>query len=224
MDAQTKNNVLKLRRRGKTYNEITANLGYISKGSLSYWLNNVRLSRVALARIEKKRKTSLVKARQAAVIKLKQKQEDQALDMRNRLSPLANRLADSEISKLALSFLYLGEGAKWKSHRGLQLGSSDPKIVLLYTKLLKKCYGIDKDIFRCYVCYRADQNFNKLKKYWAGILGIPLTSFYKSSPDKRTIGKPTKNKAYKGVCVISCAGTKIQQELELLPNLILEGL
>ncbi len=224
MNEQIKNNALRLRKQGKTYGEIIANLGHISKGSLSYWLSKARLSKAAVARIEKRKKINLERAQQAATETLRQKQENRTLAMRNQLFPLASRLADIKISKIALSFLYLGEGAKWKSHRGLQLGSSDPKIVLLYIKLLKKCYGIDINKFRCYICYRADQNFNKLKKYWAGILGIPLTSFYKSKPDIRTVGKPTKNKDYKGVCVLSCAGTNIQQELELIPNLILEGL
>jgi hypothetical protein len=137
---------------------------------------------------------------------------------------LTEKLKDKDVLKLLLSMLYLGEGSKWKSHHGLVLGSSDPDIIRLYICLLDRCYGISVEKLRCRVSYRADQDIHALQRYWSQVTCIPLSGFYKTIPDPRTIGKPTKNIDYKGVAVISCAGTHIQLELEMIPKTILKGL
>ncbi len=120
--------------------------------------------------------------------------------------------------------LHLGEGAKWKSHRGLMLGSSDPDIIRLYIKLLKICYGKKNTDMRCRISYRADQDINELETYWSKITNISRSNFYKTRPDPRTVGKPTKNKDYKGVCVITSSGTDIQLELESIAKIILKNI
>ena len=85
---------------------------------------------------------------------------------------------------------------------------------MLYIELLKTCYGIERDKLHCRVQYRADQVIDKLEHFWSKKTGIPRKNFYKTKPDPRTVGKTTKNFGYKGVCVVSCGGTKIQLELE----------
>ena len=134
------------------------------------------------------------------------------------------KVVDRDVQKIMLAMLYLGEGSKWRSHSGLMLGSSDPSIIKLYVGLLGVCYGIEVDRLKCRVSYRADQDIRALEHYWAKIIGIPLKNFYKTKPDPRTIGKPTKRSDYKGVCVVHCGNTKIQHELEMIPKLLLTGL
>lgn len=124
---------------------------------------------------------------------------------------------------MLLAFLYLGEGGKWASHRGLYLGSSDPIILQWYIKLLNKCYGLTRNQFKASICYRADQNLEELKKYWSKVISIPLKNFYNSKPDPGTIGKPTRKKDYRGVCALTCAGTFHQLELELIPKVLIKG-
>ena len=58
---------------------------------------------------------------------------------------------------------------------------------------------------------------------WSKATGLNKNQFYKTKPDARTIGKPTRNKNYKGVCVISCAGTKIQVELKEISKMFSMG-
>ena len=77
---------------------------------------------------------------------------------------------------------------------------------------------------KCRISYRADQNIKSLQNYWSRLTGISLKNFYKTIPDPRTIGKPTKKKDYKGVCVVTCAGSHIQLELEAIPAIVLRGL
>lgn len=137
---------------------------------------------------------------------------------------LSQKLQDKDVLKMLLAVLYFGEGAKWKSHHGLMLGSSDPNLVCLYINLLRECYGINSKSLKCRVSYRADQNINSLQRYWSRVTSIPISNFYKTIPDPRTIGRPTRRKEYKGVCVIMCGGTHTQLELEMIPKIILKGL
>lgn len=214
-----------LRSQGKTYSEIMESLKMtFPKSTLSDWCSNVKLPSWHQSRINELNNKSLNKARKIAWVSNKIKRERFLTELLERNKDIDKKLEDLDVLKIALAMLYLGEGAKWKSHRGLQLGSSDSNIIRLYLNLLKRCYGISTNQLKCRISHRADQNINSLNRYWSKITDIPLINFYKSKPDPRTIGRPTKRRSYKGVCVVSCAGTHIQLELEAIPNLILKGL
>lgn len=215
----------KLRMRGKTYSEIMNILGIkLPKSTVAWWCRNTPLPSWYWGRLEKINKNNREKAQKAAWLANKEKQERFLSKLIKDNKILKDKTKDRDILKIILAILYLGEGAKWKTHRGLQLGSSEPNIINLYIKLLNRCYGIKPNQLKCRISYRADQNLGTLEKFWSETTNIPLANFYKSKPDPRTIGKITKNKDYKGVCVVSCAGTHIQLELEEIPRIILKGL
>jgi len=213
-----------LRAKGKTYTEINNILGLdVPKGTMASWCQGVKLPDSYWKRLDKINKYNYLKARKAAWKANKQKRERLLVQLTQNNEILNNKIKDLYVLKAILAVLYLGEGAKWKSHRGLMLGSSDPDIINLYVKLLQACYGIKPEQLKCRISYRADQNIKSLEKFWSKIVGIPLSNFYKTIPDPRTVGKITKNKEYKGVCVLTCAGTHIQLELEAIPKIILKG-
>lgn len=215
----------KLRAEGKTYSEIMRELKVgLPKSTMSKWCQGVVLPKWYKDKIDELNRKSFSKARQIAWASNKIKRERFLRALLTNNSHLVKKLRDKDILKMLLAILYLGEGTKWKSHSGLILGSSSPLIVKLYLKLLEVCYGIKSKTLKCRVSYRADQNLNQLQKYWSRAVQIPLKNFYKTLPDPRTIGKPTKKKDYKGVCVISGGSSAIQLELEKIPDLILKGL
>jgi len=129
---------------------------------------------------------------------------------------------DIYLYKLLLSILYLGEGAKYGRSSTLTLGSSNPLIIKLYLKLLKKSFTIDNSKFRVRIQCRFDQNIKKLEKYWKETTAIEKKQFYPTYIDKRTKGKPTLKKDYKGVCTIHYFDKKIQLELIYLADAIIE--
>lgn len=217
-----KEEVIKLREQGKTYLEIQKILKtHIPKSTLSYWCSNFPLPLDFQRRIRDYNKLNLNKARTIALDVIKAKRERYLNGLEERNLHLLKKL-DKDVLKIALSMLYFGEGAKWKSHAGLCLGSSDSNLIRLYLKLLKSCYNINTNRLRCRISYRADQNINELQEFWSKITKIPLPNFYKTKPDPRTIGKRTRKKGYKGVCVIWCTkATEIQLELEIITKLIL---
>ena len=196
----------------------------LPKSTISNWCAGVSLPDWYEEKIEKLNAKNFSRAQKISHVAIQLKKEELLKSIYQNNKHLTYKAKDAEIQKMLLAILYLGEGSKWKSHRGLMLGSSDSDIIRLYISLLEKCYGILPTKLCCRISFRADQDLSQLQKYWAQITSIPLKNFYKSIPDPRTKGKPTKKRDYKGVAVISCAGTHIQLELEMIPKIILAGL
>ncbi|OGI93581.1 hypothetical protein A3A03_00440 [Candidatus Nomurabacteria bacterium RIFCSPLOWO2_01_FULL_40_18] len=220
-----KAHVIRLRIKGKTYTEIQNILKMsLPKSTLSGWCKGVRLPKWYKRKIDRINWNNYKKARRVAWMVNKAKRERFLRQLLENIKPLEKKIKDRDVLKMILATLYLGEGTKWKSHSGMVLGSSDPNIILLYIKLLELCYDINRKNLKCRVSYRADQNIKSLEKYWSKITAIPLKNFYKTKFDPRTVGKPTRKKEYKGVCVIMGVGSHIQLELEAIPGLILRGL
>ncbi|MDO8741837.1 MAG: hypothetical protein Q7J11_01700 [Candidatus Roizmanbacteria bacterium] len=217
-----KQKVRELRKRGKTYSEINQELKTtIPKNTLSYWCREIILPSWYSEKIKNLNKESLKKARVTGLNINKEKR-------RKYLSLLLKKNSDSikkinvSTQKLLLSILYLGEGAKYISAPCLTLGNSNPLIIKFYLKLLKNCYTIDKLKFRGRIQCRFDQDIKVLENFWVSITGIEKKQFYPTYVDKRTIGKPTLKKNYKGVCTIHYFDARIQIELELLAKLIMD--
>ncbi len=214
-----------LRRRGNTYNEILQKInGSVSKSTLSLWCRSVPVPLWYAAKVEKLNKASLKRARERSRVAKEKYLSDLSKELRECNKQFKMVCSNKDMMKTALAMLYLGEGAKWRTHRGLMLGSSDPRIVLLYIRLLQMCYGIATKDLKCRVCYRADQNIRDLEHYWSQVTKVPMENFYKTKPDARTLGLPTRKKDYKGVCAVMCHGTRIQHELDIISDLILESL
>lgn len=220
---ELKRKAIKLRQQGKTYLEIQKILKKrIPKSTLSCWCTNIKLPKEYQDRIQRIVLNNAEKGRGIALVVNRVKREKYLKSIIDRNKYFATALKDKDIAKIALAMLYLGEGAKWKSHRGLLLGSSDPDIVKIYIKLLQKCYNISKTKMRAKVLYRFDQNIDFLITFWSHIIGIPKHHFYNTKPDPRTIGKETKKKDYRGVCVITCGGTEIQLELDIIARMFIQ--
>lgn len=220
--AEQKTRIRQLRSEGKSYQEIQRVMGIkIAKGTLSYICSGVQIpdSQKVLNRTANLK--ALAAARRMALVVNRNKRRAFLAEIELRNRHLLDGLSLDSL-KIALAMLYLGEGAKWRSFRGLSLGSSDENIIRLYLLLLNACYGIRPQKLKARVQYRADQNINELEAYWSKLTGIPMSNFYKTTYDKRTVGKPTKKLDYRGVCVIMGGGTEIQLELAAIAKLLLE--
>lgn len=213
-----------LRSQGKTYSEIRQNLNLsISKSTLSNWCQGVVLPSWYNEKIKELNNKNFTRARAMALASIRRKRELHLKKVQKGAATVFEKF-NKESLKVALAMLYLGEGAKWKGHSGLMLGSSDPNIILLYISLLRECYNIAIEQLKCRVSYRADQNINKLEQYWSSVTRISRKNFYKTKPDPRTSGKKTRRPDYMGVCVVTCAGARIQLELEAIANLLSQKL
>ncbi|MCL5011026.1 MAG: hypothetical protein M1127_02345 [Patescibacteria group bacterium] len=217
---------IQLRKKGKTYSEIQKELKIrIPKSTLSYWCGGVKLSDGCQDRIKEIISKNREKSRAIALMVKKEKRRRFLKNLKDGNLYLIDKLVDRDFLKIVLAIIYSCEGTKWKTHPGLLFGNSDKLLLRFYIKLLKKCYPnvISNEVFRCWVSHRADQDIDELNKFWSKELNIPLKCFYKIKPDPRTIGKPTKKKDYRGVCIVSSRGSEIQLELEAIAKIIFES-
>lgn len=212
--------IRELRSKGMTYHEICDAVGQeIPKGTLSYICKNVILPPEYFVRYKSILRTNAELARTKAVIKNATIQKKRFKLIEQRAVYVINSQDKIDSDKRCLATLYIAEGSKYKSYRGLALGSSDPDILRLYIGLLMRCYDKKITEFRVRIQHRDDQNSADLQNYWSHQLNLPLKSFYLSYADKRSIGKPTLKSNYMGVCVISCSGADIQLELDAIARL-----
>jgi hypothetical protein len=212
---------IKLRSKGKTYEEIRKELHVkIPKGTLHSWFKNVVLPKSYYDRVSKLNVEHLKKARVVAVEANKIRRQDFLNQLDKVNLPIAELINNYEPAKIALAMLCLGEASKSKSTKSFNLGSSDPRIIVIFLALLKICFNFNPEKVRCTVQCRADQNVKELEKFWQNATDVPKRLFYKAQIDPRTVGKPTKKIDYKGVLRVDYLDTKVQLELESLSELI----
>lgn len=210
---------LLFRSQGKTYGEIRFLLKRnIPKSTLSGWCKDTILPKHYAERIAILNTTNLNKARLIAyeISKIKREEFLKSIEIHN--VPVAEKIRNREIAKIALAMLCLGEAAKTRG--SFSLGSSDPRIITLFLELLKKCFSFNIEKVRCTVQCRADQDIALLETYWLDITKIPKRLFYKARIDPRTKGKKTQKQNYKGVLKVDYFDTKVQVELEILAHLL----
>jgi hypothetical protein len=220
MYKQFKEEAVKLRKEGKTYRAICKSLNVeIPKSTLSEWCKNIVLPMGYQRKINQYRLFSLEKARKFALMAIHKKTEDKIEKFRKINQHLRDEIKNKDTAKIALAMLYLGEGGKNVRHC-VYFGNSNPLIINLFLCLLRNVYSLDENRFRCTVQCRADQDIEKLEKFWINITKIPKSQFYKARIDPRTVDKPSKKLEYKGVCRIDYFSADIVRELLEIPKII----
>ena len=203
---------LQARREGKSIRQIEKELS-IPKSTLSGWFRNIELAENLRRELKRRSLEGLSRARERAAIWHKDQKIKRIEDAkREALSTLKAISFDDAILELALSILYLGEGAK--AH-GTGMGSSDPLILRFFIYVLKKVYKVKSEYIKCALHLRADQDPVKLQRFWSGQLGLSPENFTLPSIDLRSSGKPT-YATYNGVCVVTCGKIAIQRKLIFL--------
>ncbi len=218
-----KDKAIVLRRKGKSYGEIRALLDFqIPKSTLSGWLRGIILNEKQNKRIERLIIAGGKRGRLKSIETKKIKRKRNIETTRNRVKKLPFLInKNKDIAKIALAMLYLGEGSKRGS--SLTFGNSNPDVISLFLKLLRNVYELDEDKFRCTLQCRADQDVEKLQKFWQKITQIPNSQFYHAQIDPRTKTRKTIKKDYKGVCRIDYFSKEIFDELTQSAILIIEG-
>ncbi len=160
---------ISLRKRGKSYNQITDILK-VPKSTLSLWLRNIKMPPGVEKKLwDKTRKkwarsiTEFNKKRgEAARQRAKKAQEDAAKDIR----PLSRK----ELLLVGAA-LYWAEGYK-KTRWVLQFSNSDPEMVKLMMRFFKEVCGIPKGKIKAAVQIHPNVTSEKAINYWSRISGI----------------------------------------------------
>jgi len=208
---KSKESALAMRRQGISMTKVEHEFG-IPRSTLSGWFRKINLTKKQKEILAANSQKGLDTARMQAVLwhnaQKKARLEKAKKEAEDSLKEID--VSNLNILELALSFLYLGEGMK--KGVGTGMGNSDLKILKFFITALKKMYGVPICDFKCSLHLRADQNPEKMKRYWSKNLKIPLANFTGVAMDQRTAGRKT-YPDYKGVCVITCGHVAIQRKL-----------
>ena len=206
-----KPDAIKLREKGFSISRIERHFK-IPRSTLSGWFKNVKLSQKQKEKLIKNWKNALVKARKKAALWHNNQKENRLREAEDQaLKTIENiDITNKENLELALAILYMGEGAKKRI--GTSMGSSSPLILKFFLTALKILYNLDFKKIKCQLNLRADQSPDKMKRFWAKELKIPIDNFGYVGIDKRTIGSKTYS-YYNGVCHVFCGNVAIQRKL-----------
>lgn len=109
-------------------------------------------------------------------------QEDSAIRFRNK--PLSysikqNLTQELEVLRVIGVTLYWGEGYKTEKSSGIDLANSDAVMVAVFVRFLREICGVDeKRLTVLLYCY-ANQDQEKLIKFWSKLTKIPSKQFSK---------------------------------------------
>lgn len=93
------------------------------------------------------------------------------------------KLDDININRSLLAMLYWAEGAKNRGN--VTFANTDPKLSLLFITLLRKSYQLDESKFRLRLHLHYYHSIKKQKKFWSGLLDIPISKIGKVHIKKR---------------------------------------
>ncbi|MDO8621619.1 MAG: hypothetical protein Q7R80_00085 [bacterium] len=202
---------MQLRKEGTSIVAIESRLG-IPRSTLSGWFRGIHLNRQQEERLLRNKHDALNRARGKAS-EWHRRQKQQRIEFAHLQAREALEMIDERnpaIIELALALLYLGEGSKKTVETAM--GNSDPMVLRFFLSVLRKVYSLDVRNVRCELSLRADQDSERMKRYWATELGLSTSCFKRIHLDQRTVGSPT-YPHYKGVCYVRCGNVAIQRRL-----------
>lgn len=166
----------KLRRQGKSYSEILSKI-LVAKSTLSLWLKEVGLSKHQNQKLtEKKRLGQLRGALKRKTIRISAQQEIYAKSQKE-----IGALSKRELWLLGIA-LYWAEGSKEKEYQsgiGVRFSNSDPRMIVLFLRWLKRCCDVKSErvYFSVYIHAMYKNRTMEVRKYWSDMTKFPLTSF-----------------------------------------------
>lgn len=215
-----KEKATELRRQGKSYRQIKAELK-IPLSTLSEWFRNVDWS--------KKLADELAVARRAEhVARLTELNRVRGLHLEKAYRE-AREEATREFESLKYNplfiagiMLYWGEGTKGPK-LGVKLSNTDPVLVRLYVHFLMHACRIPISKIKAQVLVYPGLEERTCRGYWAKQSGIPWENFTKSSI---IVGRHPVKRLNWGVCIVVVSNTYFKQKmlvwLDLLPKALMD--
>lgn len=165
----------KLRKRGKSYNEIRCLTG-IAKSTLSLWLRNLKIGQKQRIRLLKRSSSSGINA-------LIKRNKEQTTHARLRAKVTSENAAqdvevmDLEKLKIIGCSLYFGEGGKTPNR--VDFTNSDPRMIVVMMRFFRQVCKVKEEKFRVQLSLHSEPLKNHAVSYWSRITGISEQQFIK---------------------------------------------
>lgn len=175
-----KQEAIKLRLQGKSYNEIRKLLDIPSKGTLSYWFKNFPLppeTQKKLARnIELAQKRGLFRFNRKRTKAIEQENRDALLNAKKEINILTKR----ELLLVGAA-LYWGEGTKSirsGGSNGIAIANSDPLLVAIFMRFVREIFGTSEDRIRAGIQVHDNVDIEAARRFWSKVTKLPVDRFY----------------------------------------------
>lgn len=165
-----KEQALKLRADGLSYNEITQRVP-VAKSTISLWCRYVLLTKEQSKKLNERYDEKLlgIKAIQKMFWQKRMEAFNSGLGLISKPGKYSRFIAG-----LAL---YWAEGTKQKT---TAITNSDPQIIIYMARWLEEFYGIGPKILTIELHLHSGQNEQNMKQYWSKLTGVPIANFQKS--------------------------------------------
>ncbi len=174
MKITEKEKARKLRKQGKSINQIVAEAG-LSKASVSEWVRDIVLTKSQKEKISK-RGRSIESIEKRRISRLKNEQNKRQIII-NKAKKDIIKISLKELKLIGI-MLYWGEGGK--TGRVVRLANSDPEIIKIMMRFFREICNVPENKFNGHIHTFAHANINKTEKYWSKITRIPKKQFYKT--------------------------------------------
>jgi len=205
-----------LREQGETYNYIRNKLK-VSKGTLSYWLKDIKLTKNQLKKIEENSRTRRTEKYLNTVHERRNNLFKSYLaEEKNDLLPINER--DFLIAGL---FLYLGEGGK-STWWDISISNTNPVIIKFAIFWLTKILKVPKNKIKIRLHLYKNMNIEKEIGFWKKITRISRSKFGKPYIKNTSSQKINYNTFGHGTCNVIVNDTKLKNKIMAGLRVLLE--
>lgn len=199
---------VEMRHKGYSITDIAVRLS-VSKGSVSRWVRDVKLTTQTLQKIKKRSHSkAAVESRRASRLRNTHKQRAQQIAVAQNEIPYI----DKQALKFIGTSLYWGEGSK-KKPGVVEFTNSDMNMIQVMMCFFTQVCNVPKSKFRGHVYLHSHLPTTKAELYWSKVSGIPIVQFHKTSVqhNKNRIQKDTL--PYGTFAIVIC-DTKLRLKIE----------
>ncbi len=211
----TRRHVLELRKLGKSYSQIKAELG-VSKSTLSVWLRKYPLSKEQIRLLRDVSEIRIEKFRQTMQLKREARLLSYYNEVKGTILPFSKR----ELLIAGL-FLYWGEGGKTLRNQ-LSITNTDPAVLQFSLYWMIKALDISKDKIQVFTHFYDDMVVDDEINYWSKILKLPKNQFGKPYiKESKRINLDQKGFGH-GTCGLRVSNTVIKEKILMTLKVISE--
>ncbi len=209
-----------LRKQGHTYREILDKIPKISKGTLSYWCNQIKLTPEETKRVENRATAASERGRMiAAETNHRRKFERDQLAIM-KATKLFEKYKSDPLFILGVS-LYWGEGTK--KGRRFQFTNSDPEMISVIVKWLNQYADIPTAEIKPRLYIHKSNRVTSHEKFWVEYLGIPKSNLLKTVSKNSDYDFAT-NENYKGCLRIDVGDVNLWVMMMAWQKMLVESL
>lgn len=169
---------ISLRKSGKSYSDIKKIFNIKSKGTLSLWFKNLKLTKKENEKLFKN--VELAKTR--GLLKFNKNRTEKILKENEiffkEASNLINPISKNELFLVGIS-LYWGEGTKSERHGpSVTFSNSDPLMVAMFMRFVREILNVKEEKIRSGIQIHPNISESKAREFWAKVTKLPEERFY----------------------------------------------